>query len=105
MDISVETLHQKLQQGDSFIFLDVRQPWEYEEFNLGAQLIPVNDLISQPEVLEEHKQEEIVIHCLSGGRSKMAAQFLEMQGFTRVINVAGGIQAWIQAYGKIVPSR
>jgi rhodanese-related sulfurtransferase len=38
MDITVQELREKLAAGEKFIFIDVREPWEYEEFNLGATL-------------------------------------------------------------------
>jgi rhodanese-related sulfurtransferase len=72
MDITVQELRQKIQEGEQFVFIDVREPWEYEEFNIGARLIPLNTLISQMSELDDHKEDEIVLHCRSGARSGMA---------------------------------
>jgi len=94
MDISVQELKQKLDAKESFVFIDVREPWEYEEFNLGAKLIPLGEILGRIPELEEHKNDEIVIHCKSGGRSGMAQALLQGQGFTNVRNVLGGVLAW-----------
>jgi rhodanese-related sulfurtransferase len=100
MEISVQELHQKLQAGEKFVFIDVREPWEYEEFNLGAQLIPVGTIMNAIPDLEDHKNDEIVLHCRSGARSGMAQQLLMASGFTKVYNVKGGVLAWMEAFGN-----
>ena len=103
MDITVEELRQKLQSGEKFVFIDVREPWEYEEFNLGAELIPLGTLTNRSWELEEHKNDEIVVHCRSGARSGMAQAMLTGQGFTNVRNLSGGVMAWNAAYGTEKP--
>lgn len=103
MDITVEELKQKLDSGEKFIFIDVREPWEYEEFNLGAQLIPLGSLTNLIGELEDHKNEEIILHCRSGARSGMAQAMLTGQGFTNVRNVTGGVLAWNSVYGTERP--
>ena len=103
MDISVQELQQKRASGEKFVFIDVREPWEYEEFNLGAQLIPLGTLMNSFWELEDHKNDEIVVHCRSGSRSGMAQALLSAQGFTNVRNLAGGVNAWLAAFGKTKP--
>jgi rhodanese-related sulfurtransferase len=100
MDINVQQLKEKLAAGEKFIFIDVREPFEYEEFNLGATLIPLGDVPSRLEELEGFRNEEIVIHCRSGKRSGSAQAFLQQAGFTNVSNVEGGVLAWIDAFGN-----
>lgn len=100
MDITVQELKQKLDQGDSFIFLDVREPYEYEDFNIGARLVPLGQIAPVIDDLSEQKGEEIIIHCRSGARSGMAQQLMQSMGFTNVRNVTGGILAWQEAFGK-----
>lgn len=97
MDITVQELHHRLQNGDQFIFIDVREPYEYEEFNLGARLIPLGTLPAHIEELAEHKDEEIIVHCRSGARSGTAQAILQSQGFSNVRNVLGGVMAWQQS--------
>lgn len=103
MDITVQELHQKLESGEKFVFIDVREPWEYDEFNLGAQLIPLNTLLTQLADLEDHKNDEIVLHCRSGSRSGMAAGVMTAGGFKNVRNLTGGVIAWQAAYGAQKP--
>ena len=100
MDITVRELRQKLESGEKFVFIDVREPWEYEEFNLGAQSMPLNSLINSIYELEDHKADEIVVQCRSGARSGMAQGMLQANGFTNVRNLTGGILAWEAAFGK-----
>lgn len=97
MDITVQELKQKLDVGEKFVFLDVREPWEHAEFNLGAQLIPLGTLVNQMWELEGHKNDEIVVHCRSGARSGTAQALLQSQGFTNVRNLIGGALAWQSA--------
>jgi len=103
MDITVQELRQKLESGEKFVFIDVRDPWEYEEFNLGAQLIPLGELMNRVWELEEHKNEEIVLHCRSGARSGMAQSLLQASGFSNVRNLSGGVLAWQNAFGATKP--
>jgi rhodanese-related sulfurtransferase len=100
MDITVQELKEKLDNGEKFVFLDVREPWEFEEFNLGAQLIPVGSFMDHLGDLEEHRNDEIIVHCRSGARSGMAKNILESYGFTNVRNTLGGVLAWVDAFGK-----
>ena len=103
MDITVQELREKLASGEKFIFIDVREPYEYEEFNLGAQLYPLGGIINLIMELNDNKDDEIIVHCRSGARSGQAQAMLMSQGFTNVRNVTGGILAWMDAFGKEKP--
>ena len=103
MEITVQDLRQKLESGEPFTFIDVREPWEYEEFNLGAQLIPLNTLVNSMHDLEELKEEQIIVHCRSGSRSAMAQGLLLANGFKNVLNLKGGVMAWQEAFGNSKP--
>ena len=100
MDITVQELKQRLDKGDHFMFIDVREPYEYEAFNLGAKLIPLGTIPEAIAGLSDIKNEEIVVHCRSGARSGNAAAFMQAQGFTNVRNLTGGVLAWVDAFGK-----
>ncbi|MEL6638370.1 MAG: rhodanese-like domain-containing protein [Bacteroidota bacterium] len=100
MDITVQELKEKLDRGDKFVFIDVREPHEFEEFNLGARLIPLGNVEQHLEELKAYQHEEIVMHCRSGGRSGMAQQMLQGAGFTQVRNLTGGVLAWQEAFGS-----
>ncbi|MFM2266592.1 MAG: hypothetical protein RL757_32 [Bacteroidota bacterium] len=101
MEINVQQLKKRLDEGDkSFVFLDVREPHEYAEFNLGAKLIPLGTIPTAVATeLDGLQDEEIIIHCRSGVRSGQAQQFLLQMGFTKVYNVTGGVVAWINNFG------
>ena len=94
MDINVEELKQKLDNKEEFIFIDVREPHEYEEFNLGAKLIPLGDIMRIISEYENEKESEIVVHCRSGARSGTAKKMLTEAGFKNVRNLEGGVLAW-----------
>ena len=93
-DISVSELKERLEKGEKFHFIDVREEWEYEEDNLGADNIPLGELDHQLSNLERFKYEEIVVHCRSGARSGNAKKYMETKGFHKVRNVIGGILAY-----------
>ncbi|WP_296702579.1 rhodanese-like domain-containing protein [Algoriphagus sp.] len=93
-DINVEDLKARLDKNEKFVFLDVREEWEYEDENLGAINIPLGDLPNRLDEIEKYKNQEIVVHCRSGARSGNAKKFLESKGFTKVRNVLGGIMAY-----------
>ena len=93
-DITVEDLKSRLDKNEKFVFLDVREDWEYDDDNLGAKNIPLGDLPGRLDELEEFKDQEIIVHCRSGARSGNAKKFLESKGYTKVRNVLGGILAF-----------
>jgi len=98
MDINIDELKQKLDQKEDFIFIDVREPHEYEEFNLGAKLIPLGDIMKVVTEYEDRKDQEIVVHCRSGARSGMAKNLLTEAGFQNVRNLEGGVLAWQEKF-------
>jgi adenylyltransferase/sulfurtransferase len=100
-DMQVEELKRRLDAGDDLFILDVREPNEYQICNLGGHLIPLNDLPSRVHELDSSR--EIVAHCKMGGRSAKAVEFLRQAGFTKVHNLAGGINAWAERVDPKVP--
>lgn len=100
MDINVKELKQKLDNKEEFIFIDVRESHEYEEFNLGAKLVPLGSIPVAIEEYNAYKEDEIVVHCRSGARSGQAKLFMEQFGFKNVRNLEGGVLAWIEQFGK-----
>ena len=98
-DITVQELKERLDKEEDFFVIDVREAAEYQEFNIGAEHIPLGQLIAQVEDLEDYKNTEIVIHCRSGRRSEAAKQILLQHGFPKVRNLLGGMLAWQEKYG------
>ncbi len=99
MDITVEELRKKLRAGEPVVLIDVREPWEREEFHIGGYAMPVGLVPTCWRNLEEHKDHEVVVYCRSGVRSAAAQEFLRTQGFSNVRNLIGGMLAWRSAFG------
>ncbi|MFL6566452.1 MAG: rhodanese-like domain-containing protein [Burkholderiales bacterium] len=84
------------------LLLDVREPWEHEKARIdGSTLMPMRELPSRIGQIDEDK--EVVAICHHGGRSMQVAMFLEKQGFKRVHNLVGGIDAWSRTVDPAVP--
>ena len=98
MDITIEELKERLDKGEKLNLFDVREEYEFDEFNIGAILIPLGELPDRLDEIAHLKKEEILIHCRSGARSGRAAAYLTAEGYTNVRNVLGGMMAW-QAAG------
>jgi len=99
--MTVEQLKARMDAGEKLNIIDVREPNEYQEFNIGAQLIPLGKITSmQADELDDLKDEEIILHCRSGKRSATAGLFLESMGFTNTVNVEGGMLAWQEKFGS-----
>ena len=77
------------------VLLDVRETWEFELCKLsGSTLVPMSTI--QGRLDELNRDAETVVICHHGGRSMQVALFLERQGFGRVFNLTGGVDAWAQ---------
>jgi len=100
-EIQPEELKRRLAAGEDIYILDVREPHEYQICNIGGHLIPLGDLPKRVSELDSSR--EIVVHCKMGGRSAKAVDFLRQAGFTRVHNLAGGIQAWSDKVDPSIP--
>jgi rhodanese-related sulfurtransferase len=100
-NISVEQLKSRTDAGENITVIDVREPHEYAEANLGAQLIPLGTLLAGDlSGIAVPKTQELVLQCRSGRRSADAALFLETQGFTNCKNLTGGILEWQEKFGS-----
>jgi len=98
--ITVEQLKSRLDAGEQIHILDVREPWEYAEYNIGAKLLPLGSIMNmQLDDIEDLKNAELIIHCKAGTRSMQACMMLEQAGYTNVVNVTGGMMAWQQKFG------
>jgi rhodanese-related sulfurtransferase len=94
-NISVVTLKERIAGNEALNLLDVREPDERLEFNIGGIFIPLGQIMAmQTDEIENLKSEEIICYCRSGKRSMQAAMMLETFGFTNVVNLDGGMLAW-----------
>ncbi len=101
-DIDPTEVKAKIDRGDRFVLIDVREPHEYQICNIPqAKLIPLGDLPKR--VNELNSADEIVAHCKSGMRSAKAVDFLKQAGFKKVRNMKGGILAWSDKVDPSVP--
>lgn len=93
--ITAEELKKRLDAGDSIHLVDVREPSEHDEFNIGGLLYPLGKIRDfDIAALESMKDDEIVLYCRSGNRSGQACMMLESMGFRNVVNLTGGMLAW-----------
>lgn len=96
-NITAPELKRRLDAGEKLYLLDVRsaEEYAYDGRIAGARLLPLPMLATR--MSELPKDTPIVCVCLSGSRSSVAAEQLVRQGFTSVINLAGGMGAWRRA--------
>ena len=96
---TVEEVKARMDAGEKLNILDVREPYENAEFNIGGILLPLGKIQSmQVDDIERLKNEEVIIYCRSGNRSGQACLILESAGFTNVTNVIGGMLAWRETF-------
>lgn len=93
-DITCKELKERIEAGEQLNIIDVREQDEFDEYNIGATLIPLSTFQERYTELESLKHEELILHCRSGGRSGNAKKFLEANGYTQVKNLLGGMIAW-----------
>lgn len=92
-EISVTELKAMREQGTPHQLIDVREVLEYEMVNIKGELIPMGTI---PSNLDKIRRDiPVILQCKSGGRSTNVTKYLEQQGFDNVINLKGGILAWI----------
>ncbi len=93
--ISIADLKQKMENNEPVNLLDVREPGERAEFNIGGTFIPLGNIAAmQTDEIDDLKNEEIIVYCRSGNRSGQACLILETMGFKNVLNLEGGMLAW-----------
>jgi adenylyltransferase/sulfurtransferase len=100
--IDVMEVKRKLDRGDDFLLIDVREPHEYQIARIpGARLIPLGELPKHLQELDPNT--EIVAQCKTGRRSQQAVDFMKQNGFQHVLNMTGGITAWSDKVDPSVP--
>lgn len=82
-----------LAEGGRPQLLDVRENWEFQTARIeDSTLIPMGEVVGR--IAELDPTQEIVVICHHGARSMRVAGFLEQRGFSRIYNLAGGVDAW-----------
>ncbi|MBI2517825.1 MAG: sulfurtransferase [Opitutae bacterium] len=100
LEVDVTTAAQQLREGA--LLLDVREPYEVAACAIpGSRHIPMRQIpASLPDLPQDR---DILVLCHHGGRSLRVMQFLRANGFARVSNVAGGIDAWALQIDPALP--
>jgi len=102
-EITAASLNERLEEGDKFLLLDVRNPEEYVLCSIpGSTLIPLPELTKHIKDLD--KEQEIIVYCKSGARSRRAMGMLQASGCKNVKNLTGGILSWIAEVDPSMPS-
>jgi rhodanese-related sulfurtransferase len=96
--ITVMELQKMLKDNVPLQLIDVREPDEHTEFNIGGELIPLGDITRFADKITTDKP--VVLYCRKGIRSQFAIQkLLEKYPFTNLINLTGGMIAWQLHFG------
>ena len=100
-NITVDELKKRLDAGEELHIVDVREPHENADFNIGGVLIPLGQIQSmQIDEIEDLKEKEVIVYCRSGNRSGQACMFLDAMGFKNTKNLVGGMLAWQERIGR-----
>ncbi len=103
--ISATELKRKIDAGDDFTLIDVREQNEFEIVSIpGAVLIPKGDILSGEALSLIPQDKPVVLHCKSGARSAEALAVLHKAGFADAVHVGGGVLAWIKQVDSSLPS-
>ena len=100
-EISVQTLHDKMQSKDQFVILDVREYLEIEKVKLGDSritILPMSQIVQKgldsfPDEVK-NQEAEIIIICHHGIRSGQVTGWLSIQGWKNVYSLHGGVDAF-----------
>ncbi|HEY0497280.1 MAG TPA: adenylyltransferase/sulfurtransferase MoeZ [Kutzneria sp.] len=98
-------LKQKIDAGEDFLLVDVREPHEYEIVRIpGSVLIPKDRILSGEAFAELPQDKPLVLHCKSGARSAEALAALHQAGFSDAVHVGGGVLAWAREVDPSLPT-
>jgi rhodanese-related sulfurtransferase len=102
LEITPAEMKERLDRGEDFLLVDVREPWEHELCRIeGAKLIPMGSIPANLQALDV--DEDVVCYCHHGMRSMDVAVWLRGQGVQRAKSLAGGIERWSLEIDQRVP--
>ena len=100
-NITAEEVKKRLDSGEKLHLVDVREPHENADFNIGGILLPLGQIQTmQIDDIEDLKDQEVILYCRSGNRSGQAAMFLDTMGFKNTKNLVGGMLNWENSFGR-----
>ena len=98
-NITVEELKNRLDAGEKLNIVDVREPYENADFNIGGILYPLGKVQTMMvDELEPYRDEELILYCRSGNRSGQACLILDTLGFKNTKNLVGGMLGWQEKF-------
>ena len=99
IEILPQELKERMERGEDILLIDVREDWEHARVRIpGAQHIPLAQL---PQALSKiDRDKDIVVYCHHGVRSMQACQFMKKNGFEKIRNLRGGIDAYARTVDK-----
>lgn len=99
--ITPEELKARIDAGEQLHIIDVREPGEHAEFNIGGVLLPLGEVLTGGlDDFEDLKDKEIIFYCRSGNRSGQACMMAERMGFNNAVNLTGGMLQWRQVFNQ-----
>lgn len=97
-EISVEEVRRKLDAGEKFHFIDIREDHEWQAGHAaGATHLGRGIIERDIHTVAGGEDDEIVLYCGGGYRSALSADNLQKMGYRNVLSMAGGIRAWREA--------
>ena len=101
-EMTPEQLKKRIDAGEDLFVLDVRNPNEFQICRIpGTVFLPLPELPNR--LSEVPKDREVILHCKSGMRSAKAIEFLKSQGYSKLVNLTGGILAWSEKVDPGMP--
>ncbi len=103
-DVSATELNDYLAlTKDTPRLLDVREPWEFEIAHIkGSELVPINSI--PDELPRFDPEQELIVICHHGIRSMQVCKYLASSGFSKLVNLRGGIDAWAREIDTQLPT-
>ena len=100
--VSPRDLEQVLNSGPAPRLVDVRDPWEFNLCRIaGSENIPMTELMGRLDALG--KEDPIVVICHHGARSQQVATYLDSLGYSNIMNLEGGVDAWSRVVDPEMP--
>ncbi len=94
-EITATELKQKIDNKENFQLIDVREDYEFENANIGGELIPMGTVLTAVDRISKDK--DVIVMCRSGRRSATVIAELEKRfGYTNLSNLQGGILAYAE---------
>lgn len=90
--VTVQELKHIIDSGLTHQLIDVREPFEADEFSIGGELIPLGTLMACADRVSKDMQ--VIVYCSNGNRAGKATHLLEDLGHTNVYCLTGGLLAW-----------